>query len=275
MSYRSASRQGSVSARRENARVELHVHEWGDADAPPVVCLHGVVAHGRRFRRLAEERLASRFHVLAPDLRGHGRSTWEPPWTVAQHVSDVRELLTERGISRATVIGHSFGGRLAMELAALGLVERAVWLEPAIWIPPPIALERAEIARVPPSFASAEEAVAQRLATAPLPPRAFLEEERVDHLVEDEDGRWHWRYCASAVVSAYGDLAQPPPEWERVRVPTLVVVGAETDVVPEPMLEAITDGLRGSAHVVVVPGGHLVLWDAFGETADAVERFLR
>ena len=69
--------------------MELNLHEWGDPSAPPVVCLHGVNAHGRRFRKLAEERLGGRFRVLAPDLRGHGNSGWEPPWTFATHAHDV------------------------------------------------------------------------------------------------------------------------------------------------------------------------------------------
>ena len=64
----------------------LHVHEWGDPEAPPVVCLHGITGHGRRFRQLAEARLASRFHVLAPDLLGHGLSDWEPPWSIKAHL---------------------------------------------------------------------------------------------------------------------------------------------------------------------------------------------
>ena len=55
-------------------QMELNLHAWGDVTAPPVVFLHGLNAHGRRFRRLAEERLADRFHVLAPDLRGHAGS---------------------------------------------------------------------------------------------------------------------------------------------------------------------------------------------------------
>ena len=49
--------------------MELNLHEWGDTGAPVVVCLHGLNAHGRRFRRLAEDSLADRFRVLAPDLR--------------------------------------------------------------------------------------------------------------------------------------------------------------------------------------------------------------
>jgi lipase len=249
------------------------VHEWGDADARPVLCVHGVVAHGLRFRRLAEEHLG-RFRVIAPDLRGHGRSTWEPPWTIGQHVHDLEELLAAYGIERTTVIGHSFGGRLALELAARGLVERAVWLDPAIWVPPPIALERAELARLPASFRTPADAVAARAATAERAPRTLIEEERDQHLEQHRDGLWRWRYCASAVVAAYGDLSQAPPEWESARVPTLLVVGADTDVVPEPMVAAIVDGLGPAVNVVTVPGGHVVLWDAYDETAAAVTQFL-
>ena len=70
----------------------LHTHEWGDATAPPLVCLHGVTAHGERFRRLALERW-TRFRVVAPDLRGHGRSGYEPPWGFETHVADIVETI--------------------------------------------------------------------------------------------------------------------------------------------------------------------------------------
>ena len=64
----------------------LHVHEWGDAEAPPLVCLHGVTAHGERFKQLAEERWARHFHVVAPDLRG--------PFSQDNHaVGELRGLL--------------------------------------------------------------------------------------------------------------------------------------------------------------------------------------
>ena len=115
-------------------RMELHVVEWGDPDAPPVVCLHGVTGHAGRFRQLAEERWAGRFHVFAPDLRGHGRSGWEPPWDVATHVADLVETVDALGIEQADWVGHSWGGRLVLELAAVHpeRIRRAVLLDPAI-----------------------------------------------------------------------------------------------------------------------------------------------
>ncbi len=250
----------------------LHVHEWGDPAAPPVLCLHGVMAHGGRYRRLAEERLGS-FRVLAPDLRGHGRSGWEPPWTIAQHVEDLRETLEAAGIERATVIGHSFGGRLTLELTAVGLAERMVLLDPVVWVPPAIMLERAESARHERSFANEDEARAERAEASPLAPRDLIDEEFREHMVESEDGRLRFRYSQAAVVAALGELAQPPPDWELLQVPALLVVGADTDVT----VPAVVDALRtelGGLEIVTVPGRHVVLWDAYDETANAIEAFL-
>ena len=98
--------------------MQLHLHEWGHAEAPAVVCLHGVSAHGRRYRRLAEDRLARRFRVLAPDLRGHGRSGYEPPWSITTQLGDVVETIEATGAEPRVWIGHSYGARLILELCA-------------------------------------------------------------------------------------------------------------------------------------------------------------
>lgn len=255
--------------------MRLHLHAWGDPASPPVVCLHGVTAHGGRFRKLAEERLASRFRVLAPDLRGHGRSGWEPPWSLEAHLDDICETV---GVERAAWIGHSFGGRLLVELAARrpGLVERAVLLDPALYVLPHVALDMAEEERRDVSFASADEAIRTRLESGRLfhTPRQLLEEEMREHLERGEDGRLRYRYLKSAVIAAWSVMASPPPAYERVRVPTLLVVGERSWLVLDHQIADYSTALDDLLQVVTVPGGHTVLWDAFEETAAAVERFL-
>src|SRR5262249_24615383 len=99
--------ENAIPALAEALLIVLNVHEWGDPGAPPPVGLHGVSAHRRRFRKLAEERLESYFQVLAPDLRGHGYSDWEPPWTIATHAHDVLETLDAAGVRHAPFVGHS------------------------------------------------------------------------------------------------------------------------------------------------------------------------
>jgi lipase len=249
--------------------MRLRTYEWGDASAPPVVCLHGVTGHGRRFRRLAEERLAATHRVVAVDLRGHGHSGWEPPWDVDTHVSDLLETADAAGIERAAWLGHSFGGRLVMELAARApdRVERAVLLDPAVWIPPAASLEQAEGLRPDASFADAEEAKAAKLATGAYfsTPDEILDEEMRDHLERGEDGRLRARFLPSAVIAAWSEMSTEPPGYPAV--PTLVVLGERS------WIEVDVPG-RDGLEVVRVPGGHSVLWDDFDATADAVEAFL-
>src|SRR5438067_5170952 len=131
------------------AAVRLHVHEWGDSPSPPLVCVHGVTGHGERFKRLAELRWAETHHVVAPDLRGHGRSGYDEPWDFATHIADLVETTGALGIERADWVGHSFGGRLVLELAARHpeRIRRAVLLDPAIQILPHVAEFVAEAER--------------------------------------------------------------------------------------------------------------------------------
>jgi lipase len=252
--------------------MRLHLHEWGDPGAPPLLCLHGVTAHGRRFRKLAEERLAKRFHVLAPDLRGHGRSEWEPPWNFHQLLDDVLETVGVRG----TWLGHSLGGRLVLELLARSadLVERAVLLDPAIQVIPSVALDLAEQQRQDSSFPSLEEAVAVRAAVSDHTPVAFLEEELREHLEPSPDGRLRLRYCRAAAITVYGELSTAPPAASTVTVPTLVVHAPEFGLVRDEQLEALRTA-PGPIELVEVPGGHMVYWDAYEQTAGAIDTFLR
>ena len=256
--------------------MELHLHEWGDSSAPPVVCLHGVNAHGRRFRRLAEERLAQRFRVLAPDLRGHGSSEWEPPWTIATHAHDLLETLDAAGVKRARWVGHSLGGRLILELAALApeRIERAALLDPAIQLLPHVGFDFAELERADRAFDSPDDAIAARLETGVPTPREFLEEEMREHLVQHADGRFRFRYCQSAVVSMYGELCTPPPAPETLRVPTLLLHAGRFGLVREEQIDTYRAVLGDLVEIVEVPGGHIVYWDAYEETAEALERFL-
>lgn len=254
----------------------LQLHEWGDPSAPPVVCVHGVNAHGRRFRKLAEERLAQRFRVLAPDLRGHGGSEWEPPWTIATHVHDLLETLDDAGVKNAAWIGHSFGGRLVLELAALDpeRIRRAVLLDPAIQLLPHVGFDFAERERTDRAYDSPEQPIEERLASGTTTPRHYLEEENREHLVRHRDGRYRFRYCQAAVVSMYGELCTPPPAPETLRMPTLLVHAGEFGLVREDQLEEYERVLGERISVVEVPGGHIVYWDAFDETANAVDAFL-
>ena len=253
---------------------QLALHAWGDASLPRVVCLHGVTGQGRHFGRLAE-RLASRFHVLAPDLLGHGDSNYEPPWSIAAQLDAIVETV---GTERAVWIGHSYGARLAVDIAAVRplAVERLVLLDPAILLPPEVALFAAESGRAERSYASFSEAIDRRYVESALDgaPRELLEEELATHLAVGSDGLWRYRYCQAAVVASYGEMASAPPPFSSLRVPTLLVLGSSSYLSYEHLLEDHRDALGELLTVVEVQGGHTVLWDALDETAGAIAAFL-
>jgi lipase len=254
--------------------VTLALHEWGSPDAPRIVCLHGVTSHGRHFAALAEDWLTD-FRVLAPDLLGHGSSPYEPPWDLEAHIEAIVETV---GREPTILVGHSFGGRLAFELAARApkLVPRLVLLDPAIHLLPEVALFAAENARKERTYVSFEEGIEQRYVESQLQraPKELVEEELGQHLVLDDDGLYRYRYCQSAVVAAYGEMASEPPLFERVKVPTLLVLGERSYLSYDHLLEAHQAALGDLLEVVVVPGGHTVLWDALEETVDALAVFL-
>jgi lipase len=249
--------------------VKLFVHSWGDPEAPPLVCVHGVTGHGRRFERLAEARWARSRHVLAPDLRGHGRSGYEPPWDFGTHVADLVETVDELGIAQTDWVGHSFGGRLVLELAARHpeRVRRAVLLDPAIQLLPHVAEFVAEAEAGEPLYASAEEYADRR---EDSPPRELVLEDALLACERLPDGSLRRRTHQPAVQSIYRELASAPPRPETLRVPTLLVHAPSYGLVREEQLAAYANRVEA----VAVPGMHMVMWDAFDEVADAVERFL-
>ncbi len=250
----------------------LHVHAWGDDEAPAIVCLHGVTGWGGHFAALAAA-LRRTHRVLAPDLLGHGSSPKEPPWRLGDHLDAV-----ERSVGRAQIwLGHSFGARIAFEHAARkpGSVERLVLLDPAILLPPHVALWAAENARAERTYGSFEDAVDRRYEESQLyaAPRELVESELRGHLVE-EAGVWRYRYTQACVVTAYSELATAPARFDAVRVPTLLVLGNDSYLPYDQMLDAHRAALGDLLEVVVVPGGHTVLWDALAETTEAVTGFV-
>ena len=251
----------------------LATYEWGEPGSPRVVCLHGVRNHGRHFAPLAA-RLPGH-HVVAPDLLGHGHSSWEPPWDIGTHLDAIVDAV---GARASILVGHSFGGRLAFELAARApkLVPKLVLLDPAILLPGHVALAAAENSRPEKSFVSFEELVDARYVESQLhfAPRELVVEDLAVHVETGEDGRVRYRYCQSAVVAAYGEMASQPPPFERVCVPTLLVLGERSYLPYDHLLDAHRAALGDLLEVAVVPGGHSVTWDALEETTEAIADFL-
>ena len=100
--------------------ITIHGHEVGyrmAGEGPGLVLVHGVTGSSTTWREVMPT-LAERFTVLAPDLLGHGESA-KPrgDYSLGAFASGVRDLMVALGMERATVVGHSLGGGVAMQLA--------------------------------------------------------------------------------------------------------------------------------------------------------------
>src|ERR1700721_2297671 len=111
----------------------LHVHRFGPPGPVRVLALHGLTGHGKRWEPLASQHLPE-ITVAAPDLIGHGRSSWAAPWTIDANVAALAELLEQQAGEPVVVVAHSFGSAVAMHLAAAhpDRVAGLVLLDPAI-----------------------------------------------------------------------------------------------------------------------------------------------
>src|SRR3712207_3926185 len=98
-------------------QLELHGHRVIyriAGSGPPVVLIHGMVNSSKHWERVALQ-LADSYTVIAPDLIGHGDSaTPRGDYSLGAHASVIRDLLASLGIDRASIVGHSFGGGVAM-----------------------------------------------------------------------------------------------------------------------------------------------------------------
>lgn len=250
----------------------LHVHSSGPPTGPPVLALHGVSGHSHRWDVLAENLPDVRLHAV--DLRGHGRSPWLPPWNVEQHVADALAVLDHLGLSRAAVMGHSFGGAIAVHLArtAPDRVARLALLDPAIGLDAQDMLESAESGRDDESFPDLATARADRAGRWPGIAAALVDAEIAEHLCQDGD-RWRYRYSRAAAVVAWNEMARPaltPP----AGIPTLLLPATRADFVAPAWVDACRIELGEDLTVAGVDAGHMLYLERPTEVAAQLRAFL-
>jgi len=103
----------------EAAGARHHVVTWGDEGNPALLLVHGLRDHARSWDWVARH-FVDRFHVIAPDLRGHGDSDWVDAgaYTLAAYVMDLAEVVDSFWLSDINLVGHSLGGLISLRYAA-------------------------------------------------------------------------------------------------------------------------------------------------------------
>ncbi|WP_412479614.1 alpha/beta fold hydrolase [Azonexus sp. IMCC34839] len=259
---------GSVQCLSPSGLHRMAYTEWGARDNPRVlVCVHGLTRNGRDFDNLAEA-LSAHYRVICPDVVGRGVSgrLRDPThYTIPQYVADMVTLIARLGVETVEWVGTSMGGLIGMALAAQeGSPIRRLVLND---VGPLISVESlqriAEYVGIDPTFASFEEALAYvRLISAPF---GALSDEQWRHLTETSvmqrpEGRWGFRYdprIAEPFRAAFvGQDIDLWPIYERIAVPTLVVRGAESDLLAREVWQQMAS--RGArAELAEIPGvGH-------------------
>jgi lipase len=253
----------------------LHLHSWGSPEAPAVLVVHGVTNTGARYRRLAEEGLPQH-RVMAPDLRGHGGSTWDPPWGADVHVADLVDTLDAAGIATASVVGHSFGGLLGIMLAAAlpERVERLALLDPAVAVAPAWAARQAETVRRDDGWADREGARAARRALRPAHAAGTVDEDLDTFLSEDPDGRVRLRFSRPAAVTAWSEMARPAPSLAGYHGKVLLVPALRDGYVTEALRAALRRDLGPRLSERGIDAGHMLFWDAHDELSAVLRGFL-
>jgi lipase len=252
----------------------LEVSRFGADDGEPLLAVHGVTGYGGRWGELAERGLPER-RWLAVDLRGHGRSTWDAPWTSERHVADLLETLDSEGVERCDVVGHSFGGLLATHLAAAAplRVGRVALLDPAIAQDGHEMLEAAEETRLDEGWATREEGLRERLEGRTPAAVPHVEADYDQAVEQGEDGRWRLRFCRSTVVAAWSEMAREPVPLGGFQGELLLVPALHDGMVGEHVVEWLRNDLDSRLTVHGLEAGHVVYWDAFDETAAVLRRF--
>jgi len=250
----------------------LHYLEWGDAAAPPIVCVHGYTGSADAFNALAR-RLQDRFHILAPDVRGHGESAWSPAgaYRYEDQASDLAEFARLLGLNKFVLIGTSMGGIIAMTYAA----EHAERLSGLVIndIGPDAEAGTQRITQMvgsrPDEFATLEEAMAYRRAMSPILAARSAKDQHelaLGMLSRRQDGKWGWKMDPAYIRQRveHGPPRRPPlwPVLQAVPCPTLVVWGSDSDVLSEAQARRMVD---------VLPRGELVRVPGIGHAPTLVE----
>jgi pimeloyl-ACP methyl ester carboxylesterase len=276
-------------------RLRLHYVDWGNDTAPPLLLVHGGRDHCRSWDWIAEA-LRDDYHVIAPDLRGHGDSAWSigGNYMITDFVYDIAQLIRQRTMKPLSIIGHSLGGYISTLYTGLypDTVSKLVVIDGIVLTPPELQAMadrpyadrliewidqmRELSARQARKYKTLDEAVARMHEENP---RLSMEQARAltAHAVnQNEDGTYSWKfdnYFRGRTVTSVNakDLTSL---WQRISCPTLLINGAES-FIADPAANGAVKHFRNVQSVLIQGAAHWVHHDKLDEVLGLIRPFLK
>ena len=230
-------------------RLRLHYVDWGNPDKPPLLLIHGGRDHCRNWDWTAAA-LRNDWHIIAPDLRGHGDSQWSTDgnYEMGGYIYDLAQLIHQQRLVPVTIIAHSLGGNVALRYAGIypDTVARLVAIEGLGPSPDRLAERAAKtidqrmdewirekrglVGRLPRRYATIEDAFRRMQEENP-----HLTAEQARHLTvhganQKEDGTYSWKFDNYVRTFPPYDMSRRDIEtlWGRITCPTLLLYGKES-----------------------------------------------
>ncbi len=285
---------GPASRYFTSQRLRLHYVDWGNPDAPPLLLVHGGRDHCRNWDWVAH-RLRKDWHIIAPDLRGHGDSDWSKSanYSMAAYVYDLAQLIHQQKLAPVTIVGHSLGGAITVRYAGIfpETVKRFVAIEGLGRSPKSqaetegktivermrawVENQRTAAGRQPRRYASIEEAFARMQEQ-----NKHLTNEQARHLTlhgvnQNEDGTFTWKFDNYVRVWLPYDMPQTDIEsvWQNISSPSLMVYGKESWA-SDPRTDGRARHFKDATFVQIAGAGHWVHHDQLETFMTLVEPFV-
>jgi pimeloyl-ACP methyl ester carboxylesterase len=275
-------------------RLRLNYVDWGNAGAQPLLLIHGGRDHARSWDWVAEE-LRHDWHIIAPDLRGHGDSSWSPDgnYEMSAFVYDIAQLIHQLGLAPVSIIAHSMGGNIATRYAGLypENVKKLVNIE-GLGLSPAMQAERDALGiqkrfrqwiedkrnaagRTPKRYPNIEAAY-ERMKTE----NTYLTDEQARHLTvhgisRNEDGTWSWKFDNYLNIWAMFDMPREDLAalWGAISCPMLLLYG-EKSWASNPQKDGRIENFPTAKVVEYENAGHWLHHDQFDRFMADVKGFL-
>lgn len=285
---------GPTSHTYFSQRLKLHYADWGNEDAPPLLLVHGGRDHCRSWDWTAEA-LRKDWHVIAPDLRGHGDSAWSPEgnYNMQAYIYDLAQLIHQLKLAPVTIVSHSLGGNICLRYTGLypENVRKIVAIEGLG--PSPSRLEerrktpwqdhfrkmiddkRGLAGRQPKRYDTLEQAYARMKEE-----NTFLTAEQARHLTingiaRNEDGSYSWKFDNYLRVWESVDITheQVAELWSNISCPTLLLYG-EKSWASNPAEDGRLQHFRHADVKMFPEAGHWLHHDQFDLFIETLQDFL-